>query len=155
MSRRTLRLGIGILVIAAALTLLIYEGLHDTMVYFVTPAELTAKGQEAYAKAWRLGGLVVPGSLKRGPEPLALSFRVTDGSATVPVTFKGVPPDLFREGTGVVLEGKYTPEGIFRATLIMAKHSEEYRPPERFEKAAAQKLYRTLSRDPARAPETR
>ncbi|MBI2370256.1 MAG: cytochrome c maturation protein CcmE [Deltaproteobacteria bacterium] len=84
----------------------------------------------------------------RGPGPLALSFRVSDGAASVPVTYNGVPPDLFKEGTGVVLEGKYTPEGVFRATLIMAKHSEEYRPPEKFEKAAAQKLYQTLSKEP-------
>lgn len=148
MSRRTLKLGIGILVIAAALAVLVYAGLRDTMVYFVTPAELAAKGGDAYAKAWRLGGQVVPGSLKRGPGPLALSFRVSDGAASVPVTYNGVPPDLFKEGTGVVLEGKYTPEGVFRATLIMAKHSEEYRPPEKFEKAAAQRLYQTLSREP-------
>jgi cytochrome c-type biogenesis protein CcmE len=99
----------------------------QSAVYFVTPSELLAA--PAPGKAYRLGGLVVPGSLRWEPRSLDLAFTLTDGTGTVPVRHRGTPPDLFAEGRGAVVEGKWTGDGVFQATLIMAKHSEEYRAP--------------------------
>ena len=80
-------------------------------------------------KAYRLGGMVKPGTLKWEPRSLDLSFALSDGQATVPVRHKGTPPDLFGEGRGAVVEGTWSGDGYFQATLIMAKHSEEYKAP--------------------------
>jgi cytochrome c-type biogenesis protein CcmE len=116
-------------VILVALGYLVYGGIRDTLVYFVTPQELKAQGPGAVGKALRLGGMVERGSLAWDKETLVMTFRVTDGGATIPVTYKGIAPDLFKEGSGAVVEGRYEPDGTFRATTIMAKHSEEYAPP--------------------------
>lgn len=129
MSRRIKFIAGGAIVLAV-IAFLVISGLKETLVYFVTPEELRAKVPPEYGKNLRLGGLVLEGSLKRGPEPLRISFEVTDGRATVPVTFTGIPPDLFKEGRGVVVEGVYQSSGVFHASTILAKHSEEYRPPE-------------------------
>ena len=112
-------------VIAAALAYLIYAGVTQSAVYFVTPAELLAA--PVAGKAYRLGGLVAPGSLAWTPTTLDLSFALTDGKSTVPVRHKGTPPDLFGEGRGAVVEGSWTPDGYFKAALIMAKHAEDYK----------------------------
>jgi len=136
----------GAVVIVAALGAMIYTGLTQSVVYFVTPSELQAA--PVAGKAYRLGGIVSPGSLRWDPQTLALSFALTDGKATIPVRHTGTPPDLFGEGRGAVVEGRWTPEGYFRATLIMAKHSEEYRAPEPGETAARHReLLRTLQQD--------
>ena len=102
-------------------------GVSQSVVYFVTPSELLAA--PVPSKTYRLGGLVQPGSLKWEPKSLDLSFTLSDGKASVPVRHKGTPPDLFAEGRGAVVEGSWTREGYFKASLIMAKHSEEYRAP--------------------------
>jgi cytochrome c-type biogenesis protein CcmE len=115
---------LGGLVIALGLGYLIYTGVTQSAVYFVTPSEL--HGQAVPGRAYRLGGLVAPGSLRWDPRTLELSFALTDGKASVPVRHRGTPPDLFAEGRGAVVEGAWIPEGYFKATLIMAKHSEEY-----------------------------
>lgn len=125
MRRRKLLLGGA--VIALALAYMIYAGVTQSMVYFVTPSELSAA--PVTGKAYRLGGMVAPGSVVWEPRTLDLAFAVTDGKATVRVRHKGTPPDLFGEGRGAVVEGSWTSEGYFRATLIMAKHSEEYQAP--------------------------
>ena len=114
-------------VIAAALAYLIYAGVTQSAVYFVTPAELRAAA--VAGKPYRLGGMVLPGSVTWEPRTLALSFTLGDGTATVPVRHKGTAPDLFGEGRGAVVEGSWSPEGYFKATLILAKHSEEYKAP--------------------------
>ena len=113
--------------IAAAIAYLVYAGVSQSVVYFVTPSELSAA--PVAGKAYRLGGMVVPGSLKWEARALDLSFTLSDGAATVPVRHKGTPPDLFGEGRGAVVEGSWSPEGHFKATLILAKHSEEYKAP--------------------------
>lgn len=117
----------GGLVIVLALAYLIYSGVTQSAVYFVTPSELTAA--PVAGKAYRLGGLVTPGSLSWEPKTLDLRFVLTDGKSTVAVRHKGTAPDLFGEGRGAVVEGSWAPEGYFKATLIMAKHSEEYQAP--------------------------
>ena len=114
-------------VILAALAYMIYAGVSQSVVYFVTPSELRA--QPVAGKAYRLGGMVQPASLKWEPRSLDLSFTLSDGKTSVPVRHKGTPPDLFAEGRGAVVEGTWTTEGYFKASLIMAKHSEEYKAP--------------------------
>ena len=132
MSRRG-RFVAGGLVIAAAIAYLIWSGVSQSVVYFVTPSELLAA--PVPSKTYRLGGLVQPGSLKWEPRSLDLSFTLSDGKASVPVRHKGAPPDLFAEGRGAVVEGSWTVEdartkdGYFKASLILAKHSEEYKAP--------------------------
>ena len=129
--------------ILAALAYLIYSGVSQSMVFFVTPSELQA--QPVPGKAYRLGGMVVPGSLRWQPGSLDLSFTLSDGQASVPVRHKGTPPDLFAEGRGAVVEGTWTREGYFKSSLILAKHSEEYKAPHGDEaQAGYRELLKTL-----------
>ena len=125
---RSRRLLIGAVIIVAALSYMIYGGMQEAMVYFVTPSELKAKESPSSDKFLRLGGMVVKGSLQKDLQNLTYRFELTDGSATLPILFKGVPPDLFSEGKGAVVEGRIGSDGIFHATTIMAKHAEEYSP---------------------------
>ncbi|HEX7741335.1 MAG TPA: cytochrome c maturation protein CcmE, partial [Sphingobium sp.] len=101
----------------------------DEAAYFYAPADVRSKGVEP-GKAIRLGGMVVKGSLKRAPDGVTIRFDVTDGKATVPAVFKGIAPDLFREGSGVVAEGAFDTAGTFVATNLLAKHDERYMPRE-------------------------
>jgi cytochrome c-type biogenesis protein CcmE len=133
---------VGGAVIAGALAYMIYAGVTQSAVYFVTPGELRAAAVPG--KAYRLGGMVVPGSLKWEPRALDLAFTLSDGTATVPVRHKGTPPDLFAEGRGAVVEGSWVADGYFRATLIMAKHSEEYKAPHEPSASGYQELIKTL-----------
>jgi len=132
----------GGVVIAAALAYMIYAGVTQSAVYFVTPAELQAA--PVAGKAYRLGGVVARGSLKWEARTLDLSFALSDGKATVPVRHKGTPPDLFGEGRGAVVEGSWSPEGYFKASLILAKHSEEYKAPHDGGQAGYKELIKTL-----------
>jgi cytochrome c-type biogenesis protein CcmE len=132
-------------VIAAALVYMIYAGVTQSAVYFVTPSEL--RQAPVAGKAYRLGGMVQPGSLKWEPRTLDLTFTLGDGKATVPVRHKGTPPDLFGEGRGAVVEGSWSGDGYFRASLILAKHSEEYKAPHDGDQAGYQELMRTLKGD--------
>ena len=118
---------VGGLVIALALAYMIYAGVTQSAVYFVTPSEIQAA--PVAGKPYRLGGLVTRGSVKWEPRTLDLTFTLTDGKASVPVRHKGTAPDLFGEGRGAVVEGSWSPDGYFKATLILAKHSEEYKAP--------------------------
>jgi cytochrome c-type biogenesis protein CcmE len=125
---RSRRLLIGAVIILAALSYMIYGGMQEAMVYFVTPSELRAKESLSTDKFLRLGGMVVKGSLQKDLQNLTYRFELTDGNATLPIFFKGVPPDLFSEGKGAVVEGRIGSDGVFHATTIMAKHAEEYSP---------------------------
>jgi len=118
---------IGGAVIALALGYMIWAGVTQSVVYFVTPSELQAA--PVTGKAYRLGGLVARGSLSWNPTTLDLTFTISDGKSTVPVRHRGTPPDLFGEGRGAVVEGQWVSEGYFKSTHIMAKHSEEYEAP--------------------------
>jgi len=132
----------GGVVILGALAYMIYAGVSQSAVYFVTPEELQAS--PVTGKAYRLGGLVVPGSLSWEPKTLDLRFSLSDGKATVPVHHKGTAPDLFGEGRGAVVEGNWMSEGYFKATLIMAKHSEEYKAPDSKHAAGYRELIKSL-----------
>jgi len=131
MTRRRRRLWI---VLACGLglgsaTALALAAFRDNLVFFLTPRDLATR-QPAPGRTFRLGGLVEQGSLHRvvaGGHPTA-NFRVTDGTASVDVTYSGILPDLFREGTGMVALGTMEPDGTFRASEVLAKHDETYMP---------------------------
>ena len=105
------------------------SALKDEAAYFYAPADVRSKGVEP-GKAVRLGGMVARGSLKRAADGVTIRFDVTDGKATVPATFSGIAPDLFKEGGGVVAEGAFDAKGVFVATNLLAKHDERYMPRE-------------------------
>ena len=112
--------------VAAALTL---GAFRDNLVFFHGPSEIAAKGIPA-ERRFRLGGLVEENSVVREGDGVTVSFRVTDRAASVPVRYRGLLPDLFREGQGVVADGALDGDGTFVATEILARHDETYMPPE-------------------------
>ena len=127
--KRKNRFIIGALIILAALTYLIYGGMQEALVYFKTPSELRGEERPAPKQFLRVGGMVVQGSLQKDLSTLTYRFQLTDGANSIPVLFRGVPPDLFAEGKGAVVEGRLGTDGVFLANTIMAKHAEEYSPP--------------------------
>ncbi len=141
-TRRRLTLAAGLLAIATAFGYLLYSGIGNNLVYFLTPAELVAKGVKAYDRPVRLGGMVEPGSVDWNSQKLELTFKITDGSKTLLVHSKGAPPTMFRPGIGVVVEGKYTKAGVFESNSLMVKHSNEYHPPTNGE--MPKDMYKTL-----------
>jgi len=131
------RLVLAVLAIVALVgaVLLAMWGLQDRAAYFVTPSDIAA-GKASPDKAIRLGGMVVKGSLRKDADGLTSRFTVTDGIKETPVVFRGITPDLFREGSGVVAEGRLDPSGLFVADNILAKHDERYMPPQMANEAA-------------------
>ena len=125
------RLVLALLALAAVggASVLALSGLQDQAAFFYAPGDVKKNGAPT-DRAVRLGGMVQPGSLQRQPDGVSIRFVVGDGIATVPVSFTGVAPDLFREGSGVVAEGRFNPDGSFAATNLLAKHDEKYMPPE-------------------------
>ncbi|WP_174377468.1 cytochrome c maturation protein CcmE [Sphingomonas jaspsi] len=116
--------------------LLAMWGLQDRAAYFVTPSDIAAgKGRDG--AALRLGGMVVKGSLARDPDGLTIRFKVSDTKKETPVLFRGITPDLFKEGNGAVAEGRLGPDGVFVADTILAKHDERYMPPQMAKEASA------------------
>ena len=132
----------GVIVIVAVFGYLLYGGLDKNVVYFLTPKELLAKGTKAVDVPVRLGGQIKPGSVKWNDATLDLSFTITDGTSEVAVHSKGAPPQMFRDGMGVVVEGRYLAGGVFNCTNLMVKHSNEYHPPKPGE--TPQEMYKTL-----------
>src|ERR1700730_7250864 len=125
--RRLALIGTGLSVLGVAAWLVRFA-LKDSIVFFNSPTDVVEK-HVAPGSRIRLGGLVKPGSVVRGSD-LADRFDVTDGENTIPVAYKGLLPDLFREGQGVVTEGVVEPSGAFRADSVLAKHDENYMPKE-------------------------
>jgi cytochrome c-type biogenesis protein CcmE len=119
-------LGLTGLGIAAALIL---NAFQSNLVFFYSPTEV-AEGKAPSDRAFRIGGLVEDGSVKRDPDGLTVRFVVTDTAKSMPVIYKGILPDLFKEGKGVVAEGKIGADGLFNSTQVLAKHDENYMPPE-------------------------
>ena len=130
MTRKQRRMTIigGSLAVLALAAALVLNALRDSIVFFSTPT-MVAEKHVAPGKRFRLGGLVQPGSLHRG-DNLAMTFEVADGGAKLPVAYKGILPDLFREGQGVVAEGALDANGVFKADTVLAKHDETYMPKE-------------------------
>jgi cytochrome c-type biogenesis protein CcmE len=124
--RRLTLIGIAAIVLSLAAALAL-SALRDSIMFFVTPSELAAKSIETGSR-FRLGGLVEKGSVHK--DGLTVRFRVTDGGSSLPVTYRGLLPDLFREEQGVVTEGKLNASGVFVADTVLAKHDERYMPKE-------------------------
>jgi cytochrome c-type biogenesis protein CcmE len=127
-TRRRLAFAVALLIASIGGAALVIAALKDNVLYFYSPTDVAAKGVHA-GVAFHIGGLVAPGSVKRGPGA-DVRFVVTDGRARVPVTYTGVLPDLFREGQGVVAAGALDQNGVFAASEVLAKHDERYMPPE-------------------------
>lgn len=132
----------GVVVIVGVFAWLLFGGLQKNVVFFLTPQELLAKGNEGVGVPVRLGGQVKPGSLKWDAKALDLRFTVTDGAREIQVHSTGAPPQMFREGMGVIVEGRVGAGGVFDATNLMVKHSNEYRAPKPGEEA--HEKYKTL-----------
>jgi cytochrome c-type biogenesis protein CcmE len=130
MKPRIRRLGwiVGGLVALGIAAALVLNAFRSNLVYFYTPSQVAAK-EAPQGRPFRIGGLVESGSLVREPNTLTVRFRVTDTAQTIPVTYTGLLPDLFKEGKGVVAQGTIGPEGVFRASEVLAKHDENYMPP--------------------------
>jgi cytochrome c-type biogenesis protein CcmE len=118
--------GLAALGVAVALVL---NAFQSNLVFFFTPSQVAAN-EAPRDRAFRLGGLVETGSIARDKDALTVRFKVTDTARTIPVVYTGILPDLFREGKGVVAQGKLTGDGTFRASEVLAKHDENYMPPE-------------------------
>jgi cytochrome c-type biogenesis protein CcmE len=118
--------GLALLAVAAALVL---NAFQSNLVFFFSPTQVAAK-EAPLDKTFRLGGMVRDGSLKRRADGLTVDFVVTDTAKDIPVTYTGILPDLFKEGKGVVTQGRLGTDGVFRASEVLAKHDENYMPPE-------------------------
>ena len=131
MTRRQRRLALllAALVCGGAAVALVLNAFNANLVFFFSPSQVAAR-EAPVARSFRLGGLVAPNSVRREGDGMTVRFAVTDSARTVPVVYRGLLPDLFREGKGVVARGKLQEDGIFVATEVLAKHDENYMPPE-------------------------
>jgi cytochrome c-type biogenesis protein CcmE len=129
--------GLAALGIAAALVLSAFQ---QNLVFFFTPTQV-AENEAPQGRTFRVGGMVEPGSVKRQGDGVTVQFVVTDTAKGIPVVYRGQLPDLFREGKGVVTQGRLGPDGVFQASEVLAKHDENYTPPEAAE--AVKKAHET------------
>ncbi len=126
---KRLFLVLGVVAGVSVATALVLNAFRDNLTFFITPSEVMAKS-EFPERRFRIGGLVEDGSVDRDPNSTRVTFEVTDTRKNVPVTYEGILPDLFREGQGVVVEGRINSEGVFEADNVMARHDEDYMPAE-------------------------
>ena len=135
--------GVTLVAVAAALVLNAFQG---NVVFFFSPSQIAAK-EAPLDKTFRVGGMVEKGSLKRRADGLTVEFIVTDTAKSIPVVYTGILPDLFKEGKGVVTQGKLGSDGVFHASEVLAKHDENYMPPEAahaLSKAEAEKAAKSV-----------
>lgn len=118
----------GLLLLGGAAALIL-NAFQDNLVFFHTPTEV-AEGKAPTGRTFRVGGLVEAGSIKRAADGITVNFVVTDTAKSIPVSYSGPLPDLFREGKGAVVQGKLAADGHFEASEVLAKHDENYMPPE-------------------------
>jgi cytochrome c-type biogenesis protein CcmE len=138
-------IGLGVVALGAAAALVL-NAFEQNLVFFFTPSQVAAH-EAPQGRTFRIGGMVEKGSVKR--EGVEVRFLVTDTAKTIPVVYSGALPDLFREGKGVVAQGQLGADGVFRAREVLAKHDENYMPPEAahaLEKAALDKAQKTIQR---------
>ena len=133
-------IGLAALGVVAALVL---SAFRENLVFFFTPSQV-ASNEAPKDRTFRIGGMVEKGSVKRQADGVTVQFMVTDTAKTIPVTYRGTLPDLFREGKGVVAQGKLGADGVFRASEVLAKHDENYMPPEAAE--AVKKAHETAEK---------
>lgn len=132
--------GVSALGIAAALVLNAFE---SNMVFFFSPSQVAAN-EAPRGKSFRIGGLVEEGSIKRQSDGVTVNFVVTDTAKVIPVVYTGILPDLFKEGKGVVAQGKLSADGVFRADEVLAKHDENYMPPEAADALEQARIQKTV-----------
>ncbi len=126
--RRFAWIAVGVLLLGIAAALVL-NAFRSNLVFFYTPSQVFAD-EAPKGRNFRIGGLVVPGSLVRPGGSVEVQFKVTDNARTVAVVYHGILPDLFKEGKGVVAQGELRPDGVFVASQVLAKHDENYMPPE-------------------------
>jgi cytochrome c-type biogenesis protein CcmE len=126
-TKRAIWIAAGIAALGVATTLVL-NAFQSNMVFYITPTQVAAN-EVPRDRPFRMGGLVESGSLVRDKDALTVRFKVTDTARTIPVVYTGILPDLFREGKGVIAQGRVGADGIFHATEILAKHDENYMPP--------------------------
>lgn len=143
--KRFVLIGVGIGGLALSATLVL-SAFQKNLVFFFTPSQVAAN-EAPVGKSFRIGGLVEKGSVKREADGVTVQFVVTDTAKSLPVLYRGVLPDLFREGKGVVTQGRLGPDGLFRAEEVLAKHDENYMPPaaqDAIDKASAKTAAQSL-----------
>lgn len=145
-SKRCVLIGLSVVILGVAVALVL-NAFQRNLVFFFTPTQVAA-GEAPTGRSFRIGGLVVPGSLHREGDGLTVHFVVTDTAHRIPVTYKGMLPDLFKEGKGVVAQGQLEEGGEFRAHEVLAKHDENYMPPEVAEAIARAKASEYLGSRP-------
>ena len=138
--KRAAAIALGVVALGAA-TALVLTAFEQNLVFFFTPSQVAAN-EAPQGRTFRIGGMVVPGSVKR--DGVDVRFVVTDTAKTMPVTYRGALPDLFREGKGVVAQGQLGADGVFAAREVLAKHDENYMPPEAAN--AVERAQKTLRR---------
>jgi cytochrome c-type biogenesis protein CcmE len=134
--------GVAALGIATALVL---SAFRENLVFFFTPTDIVAN-KAPLGRTFRIGGMVEKGSVKRQADGVTVQFSVTDTAKSLPVVYRGSLPDLFREGKGVVAQGQLGTDGVFRANEVLAKHDENYMPPEAAEAVKRAQEARTLKK---------
>ncbi len=127
--QRAIWIAVGVAALAVAVTLVL-NAFRSNLVFFLTPTEIAEGKAPPSGRTFRIGGLVEAGSVKRDTKTAQVTFNVTDNAKTVRVTYQGILPDLFKEGAGVVAQGLIQPDGSFQAREVLAKHDENYMPPE-------------------------
>ena len=143
--KRAAAIALGVVALGAA-TALVLTAFEQNLVFFFTPSQVAAN-EAPQGRTFRIGGMVLAGSVKR--DGVEVRFVVTDTAKTVPVSYRGALPDLFREGKGVVAQGQLGADGVFAAREVLAKHDENYMPPDAkhaLDKATAEKAQKTLQR---------
>ncbi|MCE2724265.1 MAG: cytochrome c maturation protein CcmE [Burkholderiales bacterium] len=127
-AKRFVWVAVGVATIAVAVALVL-RAFNSNLVFFFTPTEVS-QNKAPKDRTFRIGGLVTEGSVQRKPDGLTVAFLVTDTMQSIPVRYTGILPDLFKEGKGVVAQGKIGGDGVFTASEVLAKHDENYMPPE-------------------------
>ena len=143
-NRRRLIALLALLIAGGVLAYLAFGGIGENLVYYWSPTELIKAGDGAVGASVRLGGLVAPGSIERHPDGLTMRFAVTDGEQQVSVRCHSVPPAMFREGIGVVVEGTLASDGHFETERLLVKHDNEYRAPGEGEYKSMEELMKSL-----------
>jgi len=147
--KRLTAIAIGLAALGLVVTLVL-SAFRENLVFFFTPSQVAAN-EAPQGRTFRIGGMVEKGSVKRQSDGVTVQFLVTDTAKTIPVTYRGPLPDLFREGKGVVAQGQLGADGVFRASEVLAKHDENYMPPEAADAVkraheTAEKTAKTLSK---------
>jgi cytochrome c-type biogenesis protein CcmE len=137
-------IALGVIALGVA-TALVLSAFRENLVFFFTPSQIVAK-EAPQGRTFRIGGMVEKGSVRRQADGVTVQFMVTDTAKSIPVSYKGSLPDLFREGKGVVAQGQLGADGVFRANEVLAKHDENYMPPEAAEAVKKAQEARTLKK---------